>query len=265
MAKLDKKTGKPRTGTESGFNREKRQIIFHSQSDQKDVKLHFNTSSSGMLSKTAYQCADALCIDLMIENQPFLINPGIESYNKANTWKTYFKGTIAHNTIRVNLKDQAPMQKPFNWTNQYKTTILETNATGKTISAKARHDGYRKFGVTHSREIIFDKSKNLIWIYDTVECEKSGFHFIELPFHFHPQISVKQNNAINFQANGENEHLIYIVLDKKLKTKLVKGQVIPQILGWYSESKDKKEPCNTIYCTAFIEQTITFQSIILIK
>jgi len=59
--------------------------------------------------------------------------------------------------------------------------------------------------------------------------------------------------------------MIYVVTDKKFKTKLIRGQIIPQILGWYSDSKERKEPCSTIYCTALIEQTVTFQTIILIK
>lgn len=265
MTKIERKSRTTKQIPKPGLNQEGRQFVFRSFSNRKNIQLHFNAASSGVLPKTVKKGADALSISLFVENNPFLVNPGTESYKSENAWITYFKGTLAHNTARINLKDQVETHKPFTWPGHNKTSILEINADNQTIRAKARHDGYQKLGVTHLREIILNKSKNLIWINDTIECQKPGFYFVELPFHFHPRISVKQNNPINFQATDENEQLMYLVIDKKLKTKSIKGQLIPQILGWYSDSVNKKEPSTTIYCTALIEQTVSFQSIILIK
>ncbi|WP_372948105.1 heparinase II/III family protein [Mariniphaga sp.] len=265
MTKLDKKTGKPRLEPKSGFNQEEQLFIFQSYLNQKEIQLHFNVGSLGFLPANDEGHVDALAIALSIGENPFLINPGQEFYQKENSWKKYFTGTLANNTIRVNLKDQAEWIKPFTWMNQFKTTILGKKADNKVVKVKAQHDGYKNLGVNHLREIIFEKSKNLIWINDTIECRKSGFNFIEIPFHFHPKTFVKQNNSINYQVSDENDNLLNLIIDKKLKTQMVKGQIIPQILGWHSESLDKKEPCTTIYCTALIEQTITFQSILLIK
>ncbi|MBW6535855.1 MAG: heparinase II/III-family protein [Mariniphaga sp.] len=265
MTKLDKKTGKPSLKPKSGFIREGQHFLFRSNLNKKEVHLHFNAGFSGSLPAKPESHADALSIALSIGENPFLINPGSEFYKKENTWKKYFTGTLSHNTVRVNLKDQAELIKPFTWMNQFKTTVLEKKADNKVIKVKVQHDGYRKMGVNHLREIVFEKSKNLIWINDTIECQKSGFHFIEIPFHFHPKTFVKQNNFINYQASDESENLLNLVIDKKLKTKMIKGQIIPQILGWYSDSATTKEPCTTIYCTALIEQTATFQSIILVK
>jgi hypothetical protein len=265
MTKLDKKIEKPSLTPKAGFNQEERHFIFRSYIHQKEVQLHFNAGSSGSLPAKSEGNADALSIALYIGESPFLVDPGSKFYKKENSWNKYFSGTLAHNTVRVNLKDQAELIKPFTWTNQNKTTVLEAKFNTEVIKIKARHDGYKKMGINHLREIIFEKSKNLIWINDTIECQKSGFYFVEIPFHFHPKTFVKQNNPINYQASDENENVLNLVIDKKLKTKMVKGQIIPQILGWYSETADTKEPCTTIYCTALIEQTVTFQSILLIK
>ncbi len=265
MTKLDKNTEKPRIEPKSGFNQEEQLFIFHSHLNQKEIQLHFNVGSLGFVSENDVDHVDALAIELSIDENPFLINPGQESYQKEKLWKKHFKGTLAINKVRVNLKDPAEWIKPFTWMNQFKTTVLEKKADNKVIKVKAQHDGYKNLGISHLREIIFEKSKNLIWINDTIECRKSGFNFLEIPFHFHPKTFVKQNNPINFQASDENKNSLNLIIDKKLKTKMVKGQIIPQILGWHSESVDKKEPCTTIYCTALIEQTITFQSILLIE
>jgi hypothetical protein len=265
MNKLDKKTGKPGLRPKSGFNQEGGHFLFRSHLNQNEVHLHFKTGSSESLPKDVEGQADALSIALYIGENPILINPASEFYQKDNTWKKYFTGTLAHNTVRVNLKNQAEWIKPFTWMNQFKTTVLEKKTEHKVVKIKACHDGYKNLGVSHLREIIFEKSKNLIWINDTIECQKSGFYFVEIPFHFHPKTFVKQNNSINYQASDEYDNLLNLIIDKKLKTKMIKGQIIPQILGWYSESTEKKEPCTTIYCTALIEQTATFQSILLIK
>ncbi|WP_372950870.1 heparinase II/III-family protein [Mariniphaga sp.] len=265
MTKLEKKTGKPEPKLDSGFNQNGRRFIFRSFLNQKEIQLHFNAESSISSPEKADGHADALSIALSINENPFLINPGTEFYQKENTWKKYFTGTLAHNTVRVNLKDQIELIKPFIWSDKFKTTVLEKKIDKKVIKIKVGHDGYKNMGVSHLREIIFEKSKNLIWINDTIECQKSGFYFVEIPFHFHPKTFVKQNNSINFQASDENESLLNLIIDKKLKTKMIQGQIIPQILGWYSESAETKEPCTTIYCTALIEQTVTFQSILLIK
>lgn len=265
MTKQDEVRGKISQKPKSGFYKKGRQFVFRSMAHQKEVSLHFNAATSGYLPKASQGHADALSISLSVGGSPFLVDPGATTYQSEFEWKTYFRSTLSHNTIKINLKNQSETTKPFTWLKHYQTHILETKFEKNSILIKAEHDGYKKIGANHTREIKFDQTKNLIWINDTIECQKPGFYFVELPFHFHPKTFVKQNNSINFQAADEKENLLYIVIDKKFKTQLIRGQIIPQILGWYSESQERKEPCSTIYCTALIEKTVTFQTIIFIK
>lgn len=265
MAKQDETLGKINQNPESGFYKKERQFVFRSDFHNKEVALYFKAAASGYLPKTAQEHADALSVTLNVGGSPFLVDPGAVTYQSEIEWKKYFRNTLSHNTIKINLKNQSEATKSPPWFSHYKTTILETQSDKNSILIKAEHDAYKKQGAIHSREIKLDKLKSLIWIKDTIECQKSGYYFIELPFHFHPKTIVKQNNPVNFQASDEKENMIYVVTDKKFKTKLIRGQIIPQILGWYSDSKERKEPCSTIYCTALIEQTVTFQTIILIK
>ena len=265
MTKRDEIPGKIKQKPESGLYKKGRQFVFRSNFKHKEVLLRFNAAASGYLPKAAQGHADALSISLDIGGRPFLVDPGTTTYQSESEWMKYFKSTLSHNTIKINLKNQSEITRPFMWFSHYETSILDTKFDENTIFIKAEHDGYKKIGVIHSREIKFEKKKNLIWINDTIECLKSGYYFVELPFHFHPETTVKQNNPINFPASDETESELNIITDKKFKTKLVRGQIVPQILGWYSDSKEQKEPCSTIYCTALIEQTITFQTIILVK
>jgi hypothetical protein len=265
MTKQDEILGKIKQKPEPGFYKKGRQFVFRSNFHKKDVALYFKAASSGYLPKAARGHADALSIALNVGESPFLVDPGTITYQSEAEWKKYFRSTLSHNTIKINLKNQTEVTKQNSRLSHYKTNILETKFEKDSILIKAEHDGYKKMGINHSRKIKLDKLKNLIWITDTIECQKSGYYFVELPFHFHPKTIVKQNNPVNFQASDEKENMIYVVTDKKFKTKLIRGQIIPQILGWYSDSKERKEPCSTIYCTALIEQTVTFQTIILIK
>ena len=265
MTKTEEKLGKNRVKQASEIDKKGRHLILRSTAKNRDVYMQFNAASSDALPGSAQGHADALSVVLHIDKNPIIIDPGNNTYQVEFEWKKYFKGTLSHNTVKINLKDQAEIARPFVGLSHYKTKILETKSDKNTIRIKAQHDGYKSMGISHLREIIFEKSKNLIWINDTVECVKPGFYFVELPFHFHPKTFIKQNNPINFQASLENNNLLYLVTDKKLKAKMVKGQIIPQILGWYSDAIDRKEPCTTIYCTAYIERTETFQTIILIK
>jgi uncharacterized heparinase superfamily protein len=249
----------------AGLSRQGPYFIFRSFSKNKEVYMHFNAASSGALPKAAHGHADALSIVLHIGGNPFIVDPGNKSYQVEYEWRKYFRGTLSHNTLKINLKDQTEVARPFFWQDHYSTKILKTKLENNILWVKALHDGYKNMGIIHSREIIFDKSKNLIRINDTIECNESGFFFVELPFHFHPSTIIKQNNLLNFQAVDENEQLLYLVADKKLKTKIIKGQMIPQILGWYSDTIDRKEPSTTIYCTALINRTETFQTLILIR
>jgi hypothetical protein len=260
-----KKMEKPTILPDSVFYEEEGHFIFRSNTNQKEIYLHFNASPLGIYSNNIHSHADALSFVLHIDGSPFFIDPGNYTYYIDSDWRKYFIGTLAHNTAKINLKDQATLEESLKWQNNYKTSILSTTIEKDILAVKAQHDGYKKQGIIHTREVIFEKTKKLIRINDTIECQKSGFYFVELPFHLHPGIIVKANNSINFQVSDMEGNMLYLIIDKKLKAKMVKGQVHPQIMGWYSDSFMQKEPCTTIYCAAAIDNSKTFQTIILIK
>lgn len=265
MIKKFKTLGQTGIKPEPAFYNEDGHFVFRSCTNQKEVFLHFNAAPSGAWNTAPHGHADALSFVLQIDGNPFFVDSGSYVYHTEYEWRKYFMGTLAHNTVKVNLNNQATIAGPNLWLSHYQTTILNTEVANDIMKVTAKHDGYKKQGVVHVREIIFEKSKNLVRINDTIECENPNFYFIELPFHLHPKTIVKQNNSINFQIADEKGHMLYLVIDKKLQTKIIKGQVEPQILGWYSDSFMQKEPCATIYCAAYIERTETFQTIILIK
>ena len=55
---------------------------------------------------------------------------------------------------------------------------------------------------------------------------------------------------------------VELFVDEKLNPVVIKGQMDPQILGWYSGSFAKKEATNVIFCKTQIENTTIFKFII---
>jgi hypothetical protein len=122
--------------------------------------------------------ADALSIIVRAGDQEILIDPGTCTYVGEQKWRDWFRSTEAHNTVRVDGRDQATPAGPFRWTNHPDVTILswKTNAKRDAIQAECR---YR--GLTHRRSVEFQKP-DLILIIDEVN-GPLGEHEVEQLWH----------------------------------------------------------------------------------
>lgn len=92
--------------------------------------------------------ADALHVDLWVENLNFLRDAGSYTYNTDKKWLDYFPGTVSHNTVQFDDRDQMPRLSRFLFGNWLKTSFLEllqtkqdqvTFAAGYTDSMKTKH------------------------------------------------------------------------------------------------------------------------------
>jgi len=52
--------------------------------------------------------ADALHLDFWVSGENWLRDAGSFSYNTEQRWLNYFPGTVAHNTIQFDGRDQMP-------------------------------------------------------------------------------------------------------------------------------------------------------------
>ncbi len=149
------------------------------------------------------------------------------------------------------------------WLDHYKCTVLCAETNSEKDIVKAKHNGYEKIGVSHTRELIFDKQLLQIKIIDILESKENVF--IEMPFHFHPSIEIKKDKENLFELINKNGRNAQLQTDEKLKTSVVKGQTEPEIAGWYSKSFLEKEPSNTLISALEFSGSIQLQTIILIN
>ncbi len=136
--------------------------------------------------------ADALSVRLTMDGQRCLVDAGSGVYISADPAdRNAFRGTAAHNTMRVDGMDQAVPGDPFSWT-AIPTTRLENWSAGKTFSYFAgSHDGYARLAdpVTHCRYVVKINGGPAL-VRDVALGQKE--HELEVLWHFGPDLEVRE-------------------------------------------------------------------------
>jgi hypothetical protein len=122
--------------------------------------------------------SDTLSLVVRSGDEEILIDPGTYTYTGEPEWRDWFRGSSAHNTIRIDRRDQAVMAGPFKWINQPEVAILDwrTNSDRDILEAECRYAGF-----VHRRCVEFQKP-DVFLITDTVS-GPPGEHEIEQFWH----------------------------------------------------------------------------------
>lgn len=238
----------------SRFYKESGHFFIRQIEPEREILFHFNAGNLGYLSIAAHGHADALSFTLNVDGKPFFVDPGTFTYHTHKAWRSYFVGTLAHNTVRINGCDQATLAGPTMWLNHYRTKILQTIFSPECVSAS--HSGYAKSGVTHIREVRFDPHMREFTIVDSL-CGERNFT-AEIPFHLHPSVTLKQEGP-EFILGVPGARQVKLIVDQRLSYSKVLGQEAP-ILGWYSEHFGQKTPTTTLYAKTECHGTEQFMT-----
>jgi hypothetical protein len=142
-------------------------------------------------------------IILSCNGKDILIDSGTKSYNRSMEGRNYFRGSIAHNVISIDNKNQAKPSSWFGWTQKPKTSrnVVESNDL---IQILCNHNGYSGFLV--QRLILASKDLRSIIIKDKVQPESrkkdNKKHQIELNYHF------PEGTSLDVDFEGKNSVLI---------------------------------------------------------
>lgn len=139
--------------------------------------------------------AQMLSFELSHGRQRVLVNSGISTYENGPE-RLRQRGTAAHNTVRVDGRDQSEVWSAFRVARRAR--IVDSRSTGGTF-CEAAHDGYKrlKSAVIHRRQLAL-KDREL-QVIDTLE--GTGEHEVEIFFHVHPQAEV--NLQLDFLLTRE--------------------------------------------------------------
>lgn len=209
-----------------------------------EIKAVFDCGPLGYLNIAAHGHADALSFTLSVSGKEIIIDPGTYVYNAQKEWRDYFKGTSAHNTIRIDRENQSLSGGNFMWLKKARAKILRQEFNGKMDRVVGEHDGYKRLKdpVVHRREIMFNKVERSFEITDNILAGKR--HFLEQYFHFSKECKVEQKNSYEWTIDN-NEVRVNIRIDKKLKSEVFSGNEKP-ILGWESKRFDVKAQSPTV-------------------
>ncbi len=129
--------------------------------------------------------ADCLSVIVSLGGRRVLVDSGFYAYNCGGVWETHFRETAAHNTARVDERDQARHLGKMAWSHSYRARPEGWAASGREAWAVGAHDGYDRGpeGVTHRRAA---------WLRDggyVILCDEfvgQGAHDLEVNFQFAP-------------------------------------------------------------------------------
>jgi hypothetical protein len=209
----------------------------------REVRLIADAAPLGYLAIAAHGHADALSFTLSVGGRPLLIDPGTYCYHTERRWREYFRGTSAHNTVRVDAVDQSVSGGPFLWTQRANARCVSFESGVESDRLIAEHDGYTRLAdpVLHRREILYVRSAALIRVTDHIHCRSE--HRLEMFWHFAPDCAVTLGDAVASIVSGPVT--VTLRWPEPFEAELVRGREAPA-LGWYSARFDEKVPTSTL-------------------
>jgi hypothetical protein len=210
---------------------------------EREMRCVIDCGPLGYLSIAAHGHADALSIYLSVSGREFLIDPGTYAYHTKKKWRDYFRGTSAHNTVRIDGENQSVIAGPFMWADKAKAWCDSFSCGDHEDRFSGRHDGYRRLKdpVVHRREVRVLKEEDRIEVIDFIDC--SGEHSVERFWHFPERCSVKlegrrvvaSNDGIEVSLEAPDHHGDVEIFHGDEQTPL----------GWVSRRFDVKVPAAT--------------------
>jgi hypothetical protein len=191
----------------------------------------------GYLSIAAHAHADALAIEFRAGGIDLLADPGTYCYAAEPSWRSYFRSTLAHNTLQVGGVDQSVAAGPHLWTRQAPAVLERTAGLdgGPAAEWQAAHYGYQRLRppAAHRRSVRLDRRARQLVIEDRLDT--AGAHDCRLAFHLGPEVActLKDARAILEWCSDQGRRSATLALPDGLAWRQLEGRTDPPA-GWYS-------------------------------
>jgi hypothetical protein len=228
-----------------------------------EIRLIADAGPLGYLSIAAHGHADALSLVLSVGGHEVLVDPGTYSYHTQQKWRDYFKGTSAHNTVRIDRLDQSVSSGNFMWAIHANAVCDQFNAENQFDSWDAQHDGYRRLGdpVVHRRTIRFDKEALVFSITDFLDCKAK--HDVEIHWHCSEHCTVTCEDQ-GIRIIVEDVEVVMSMPESSWRPEVIKGRETPP-LGWISREFDVKVSSPTVRWSGSIDGNTQLTTLICIR
>jgi len=214
-------------------------------SGQNEIWCRCDGGPHGYLGIAAHAHADALSVEVRYAGLDILADPGTYCYHGERAWRSYFRSTIAHNTVELGGRNSSSERGPFMWARHAQAREIEVIDDGDIARWTAEHDGYASLDppASHRRSVLLDRASRSIDIIDEIV---SG-HDVRLAFHLGPQVQVALDGSCAILTWPETAMpgAARLELPVGLRWSLHRGQDSP-ILGWYSPGLGRRVPAFTL-------------------
>jgi hypothetical protein len=229
-----------------------------------EIRLIADAGPLGYQTIAAHGHADALSFTLSVAGREFLIDPGTYAYHTNSLWRQYFRGTSAHNTVRLDREDQSQSGGNFMWLRKARAGCSFWSSDQNHDLFQGWHDGYMALAdpVMHRRRIGLVKAARHIVIDDILEM--SSEHLVEIFFHCHEECSITQTADGYTLRRGSVALALRLPRLAQAASEVVRGSESP-ILGWVSRRFDEKQPAPTIVWRACITGHAVVRSEIIVQ
>jgi hypothetical protein len=228
-----------------------------------EIRLVVDAGPLGYLGIAAHGHADALAMTLSVGGSEFLVDPGTYAYNTERKWRDYFRGTGAHNTVRIDGLDQSEIGGAFMWLRKARAHCERWTSNAVFDELIANHDGYTRLSdpVMHRRTVRLDKRLRRIEVSDDIECRRE--HSMEIRWHFAESCRVRETEG-RVVAERDGQRIVLAVPEGHARLELLCGDSV-RPAGWVSRSFGKMTPATTAIWHVHLARTLRIVTFITIE
>ena len=196
---------------------------------------------------SAHQHDDKLHLSISIGQNSLLVDSGRYMYIPGSV-RTYFRSGVGHNIVRVDGRDSvrppntvvSPIENQVSITPDY--DLIQGKVTFKSNPIVGQ-------SVEHTRTVVY--FRDLGWLVID-ELLGYGGHRYDTNWNFHPDcVVIRQQDELSILLPDDSTVRLRLLNDKPLKWDLARGQLEPEIRGWYSWAYNEKRPTTSARYTYF--------------
>jgi hypothetical protein len=160
--------------------------------------------------------SDTLSLVIRAGTKEILADSGTYTYMADPAWRARFRGSEAHNTIRIDGLDQARPAGPFRWGDPPAVVLgkLSLTEAQDVVEAECRFHGF-----SHRRRLLFEKPDRLVINDDLIGPQ--GEYLVEQ--FWHPGADLCAVDSHTFLIAGE----VVLTLDQSLEVRSEEGWTAP--------------------------------------
>ncbi|MBL0173676.1 MAG: alginate lyase family protein [Ignavibacteria bacterium] len=156
-----------------------------------DLFVVFDGGPVGPDYQPGHAHCDTLSYEVSWKGRRLISDTGVFHYRESPE-RTYARSTAAHNTVRLDSRDQSEVWKSFRVGRRAGIIFLESREEHGCTIFHAAHDGYERFGkgLIHERCMVL---RGDAWLVVIDFIHGSGRHLVENMVHFAPDIALKRD------------------------------------------------------------------------